>query len=121
MRTYGRIVPDIRFPKQKKWIIVETDDLGSNDYVYATALIQVLKLNLGESPFYANWGIPARGAVHSQIPPDYFVARVAQQFSGRFASLIITPTPTPGNPQIPIYSVNIITHLGTRMQFDVAT
>jgi hypothetical protein len=121
MRTYGRVVPDVRYPKRLKWIIIETDSKGSNDYVYVTSLIQVLKLNLGESPFYANWGIPARGSVHSQIPPDYFVARVAQQFAGKFGSLIITPTPTPGNPQVPIYSVNIITHLGTKIQFDVGT
>jgi hypothetical protein len=121
MRTYGRIIPDIRYPKQLKWIEIDTDVNGSNDYVYVTAIIQVLKLNLGESPFYGNWGIPARGSVHSQIPPDYFVARTAQQFAGIFASLIITPTPTPGNPQIPTYSVNIINHVGTRIQFNIGT
>jgi hypothetical protein len=37
---------------------VTTDANGYNDAVYLTTLSQVLKLNLGESPFYANYGIP---------------------------------------------------------------
>jgi len=57
VRTYGKITnPD----GTQSWVQVTTDGSGSNDAVYATALVQTVKLNINESPFYANSGIPAK-------------------------------------------------------------
>ena len=91
---------------------VVTDPNGQNDQIYLTTMIQVLKLNLGESPFYANYGIPAQQDVVQQIFPDYYVSLVQQQFAQYFASLQIMRTST--TP--PTYLVNLITHNG--IQFD---
>ena len=89
MRTYGR-TQDVITGK-KTWWLVQTDFNGFNDSVYLTALAQVLKLNLGESPFFANYGIPAHQSVVTQVYPNYYLARTQQQFAGYFASLILTP------------------------------
>jgi hypothetical protein len=51
MRVYGRVTDELG---QKTWVQIQTDSDGNNEHVYVTALVQVLKLNLGESPFYAN-------------------------------------------------------------------
>jgi hypothetical protein len=90
MRTYGRIVPDPLFPDDKQWVIVETDANGFDDMVWLTTVVQTIKLNLGESPFYANFGIPAHASVISQIAPDSYLSRIQQQFAQYFLSLIIS-------------------------------
>lgn len=112
MRTYGRVYDEFGVPT---WIVVETDANGHNDYVWATTLVQVLKLNLGESPFYGNYGIPAHPSVVQQVFPDFYVARTQQQFSQFFASLIVAkqnlPTPT--------YQISITTNAGVKMAAQV--
>ncbi len=112
MRVYGRIynggVP--------QWVVVETDAAGNSEYVYVTWLIQVLKLCLGESPFYANYGIPAVPSVVQQIFPDFYVAQVQQQFQQYFASLIISKVPS----TTPTYNVNILMFNGTVFQATIA-
>lgn len=118
MRTYGRIVPDPKgAPNVKKWVEVETDAQGFNDYVYVTALIQVLKLNLGESPFYANYGIPAKPSVVTQVAPDFYVAQTQRQFAGFFANLVIARVPAPvGLPKdTPTYNIAVTTHFGVKI------
>ncbi len=115
MRTYGRI-QDI-LTKQLRWVVVETDSNGFDDYVWITTLCQCLKLNLGESPFYADYGIPAHPSVVSQVQPDFYVARTQQQFAQHFASLIIVKT----SSAPPTYRVNIITNYGTTVQVSIAT
>jgi len=112
MRTYGR-TQDI-LTKKLTWREVTTGPDGSQDYIWVTTLIQTLKLNLGESPFYANYGIPAKQSVQQQIAPDFFVARTQQQYSQYFASLIIAKTAAgPAFPPgTPTYSVFITTHQG---------
>lgn len=118
MRTYGRIIPDEEgAPTVKRWVEVDTTAAGFNDYVYITTLIQVLKLNLGESPFYANYGIPAKPTIVSQVAPDFYVAQAQAQFAGFFASLIIARAPAPvGLPiDTPTYSVNVTTHQGLKL------
>ena len=124
-RVYYRIVPDIKFPDVKKWIVVETDSAGFDDAVYVVALAQCLLLQLGESPFWADWGIPAIQSVQSQIAPDYFVARMQERFAPHFASLIITrePAPASGRSQrpVPTYTVKILTHRGARVSFSAPT
>lgn len=115
MRTYGRIALT-RGGAATKWVEVQTDANGYNDAVYITALIQCLKLNLNESPFWANWGIPAKPSVVQQIAPDYYVALMQQRFSPYFASLIIARILS--NP--PTYRVNLVTQQGFRFDQVIA-
>lgn len=99
----------------KKWTVVETAPDGSNDMVYIVNLIQVLLLNLNESPFYAQYGIPAKPSVIQQVFPDFYVTRVQQQFAPYFASLIITKVKS----RTPTYNVSLITHQGVQVTIDV--
>lgn len=109
MRTYGRV--------NGVWVKVETDENGFNDDVYVTTLIQNLKLSLGESPFYANNGIPAQKSVISQIFPDFYVNQIQQQFSKYFASLLIAKIPA----TYPLYRVNLLTNQGARIDGELAS
>lgn len=112
-RTYGRISnPD----GSKSWEVVQTSASGQNDLVWVTTLCQVLLLNLGESPFYANYGIPAKPSVVQQLFPDFYVSRTQQQFSQYFANLIIVKQPS----TTPKYSVNVITNTGVKIVGQVA-
>lgn len=108
MRTYGRIPNGAG---GLKWVRVDTDAKGFNDMVWLTTLIQCLKLNLNESPFYANHGIPAKPSVIQQIFPDFYVARTQQQFAPYFASLIIAKE----DASFPEYRVNVTTHQGVKI------
>lgn len=121
MRTYGRIALNPLYPKVLTWVEVDTTADGFNDYVYVTTLIQVLKLNLGESPFYANYGIPAKPTVVSQVAPDFYAARTQQQFAGFFANLTIARVPAPvGYPaDTPTYNVAVTTHQGLKLSATV--
>lgn len=116
MRVFGRVVPDIKFPNITMWVVVETTANGLNDYVYVTALIQCLKLNLGESPFYANSGIPAHQSVVTQVQPDFYVTRTQKAYAQFFASLIIAKT----SASPPTYRVNILTHAGVPINLSIA-
>ncbi|MCN3073292.1 hypothetical protein MLN10_17095 [Escherichia coli] len=64
MRTWGRVIDA---NGNKKWVAVESDANGDFSYGWLTTLIQTLKLGLGESPFYANYGIPAQQCIVQQI------------------------------------------------------
>jgi hypothetical protein len=118
MRTYGR-TRDV-LTGHKTWWVVTTDNNGFNDSVYLTTLAQVCKLNLGESPFFANYGIPAHPSVVLQIYPDFYMVRTQQQFAGYFASLIMTPAPISqgaadsddGRP-VPAYNISVLTNYGS--------
>lgn len=118
MRTWGRVTDPNT--KQLVWVEVTTDADGNDAYVWATTLCQNLKLNLGESPFWANHGIPAQPTVVQQVFPDFYVALNQLRFSRFFASLIIArQNPPPGvNPQ---YKVNITTKQGVPLANTVAT
>jgi hypothetical protein len=115
MRVYGRIVPNILYPYKKKWVVVETDANGFNDMVYLTNMIQVIKLNLHESPFFANWGIPAHASVMTQIAPDYNINLIQQRFAKYFMSLTLTNLlnrfDEDGKPE-PAYQFTVITQYG---------
>jgi hypothetical protein len=113
-RTWGRTYDLLGNPT---WQLVQTDANGLNDNVYITALAQVLKLNLGESPFYADYGIPAHQSVVTQIAPDFYMTRTQQQFAKFFASLTITklaPTPPISGRAAPspTYQIRAVTHTG---------
>jgi hypothetical protein len=95
--------------------MVAPDTNGNLDLLWVTTLCQTLLLNLGESPFYANYGIPAHPSVVSQVFPDYYIAYTQQQFAQYFASLIISKQPLP----TPTYMVNVTTHQGVKLNAQV--
>jgi hypothetical protein len=114
MRVYGRTFDSAGNPLQ--WVVVETDAQGSNEYVYVTWLIQVLKLVTGESPFYANVGIPAVVTVVTQVFPDWYVSQVQAMFQQYFASLIISKVQS----STPTYNIQILMFNGTTFQATIA-
>lgn len=114
MRTWGRVgqVNGVG----GTWQEVTTAPNGDNSMVYLTTLIQNLRLNLGESPFYANNGIPAYQSVMTQIAPDFYVSRIQQQFAPYFASLQIKRVP--GTAQ-PTYNVTAVTLYGAVLEQEI--
>ena len=108
LRTYGRTYnPDGTY----QWAVVTTDANGFSDEVYLTTLVQCFKLNLGESPFYSQYGIPAQQSVIQQVFPDFYVNRTQSQFSQYFASLQVSKVANP----TPTYNVSAITHQGAKL------
>lgn len=114
LRTYGRTYDAYGVPT---WVVVKTDAKGFNDAVYLTTLIQCLKLSIGESPFYANYGIPAQRSIIQQVFPDFYVAKTQSQFSQYFANLIIAKVSSRLNPT---YNVNVVTHQGSKIGLQIA-
>jgi hypothetical protein len=116
MRTYGRVYSD---PQTYTWQEVQTDQSGSNDYVYLTGLIQELKLNLGESPFWANRGIPAGPSVVQQIAPDFYVMQMQQRYAPYFLNITIVKVPggtdSEGSPA-PTYRINVTMHYNQQLE-----
>jgi hypothetical protein len=115
MRTYGRKSnPD----GSKTWVEIDTDANGFNDNVWLTTLAQCLKLNLGESPFYSNFGIPAYQTIVTQVLPDYYVMQTQTQFAPHFASLTISRVPqsTP-----PVYNLSAVTNSGAILNSTIPT
>lgn len=117
MRTYGRIPVPGTDGTQLQWVEVDTDANGYNDNVYLTTLAQVLALNLGESPFYANYGIPQQQSVVTQVYPDYYVMQTQMQFAGYFSWLAINRVPGTVDP---VYNVNVVTQSGATLNVSIA-
>lgn len=115
MRTYGRITNS---DGTKTWVVIETDANGWNDNVWLTTLAQALKLNLGESPFYANYGIPQYQTIVSQTLPDYYVIQMQTKFAPYFASLSIVRVP---NSSPPTYNISAVCHSGAILNKTIAT
>lgn len=123
MRVYGRVPLDLTNPRGPyKWIVIETTPQGFNDDVYIVALAQTLKLNLNESPFWGNYGIPAHQSIMQQVMPDFYVLQAQQLYQSFFSSLIVTksaevPQPALNNLQnvnvpAPVYRFSVITNYG---------
>lgn len=85
MITFGR-------DENGLWQSVETDANGYDDDCYLTTVAQVLQSQLGESPFFAQYGIPARQSITARTHPDYWINRVREQFSPMFTSISIVKT-----------------------------
>ena len=102
------------------WVAVKPDADGDTSYLHLTALIQCFRLNLGESPFYGNFGIPARASVQQQIAPDYSVAFIQSAYSGYFTSLLVVKQPDAPNAPSPTYAVSVIFKNGSKMRAAVA-
>ena len=111
-RTYGRTAPD-EFGNQQWVVIVPDPATGLVDMLWFATVAQTMRLSLGESPFYAQYGIPAKQSVETQIPPDLYVARIQAQYSSYFASLVITKAPSSNPPNLtPIYNAYAVAHSG---------
>jgi len=118
MRTWGRVTnPD----GSRTWVEVSTDAKGYNDQVYLTTLVQVLQLNLGESPFFGDWGIPAAASVLQQVQPDYYVSLTQQRFAQYFASILLAKRPQPPNQPTPVYALRVVTQQGAILTGPIAT
>lgn len=114
MRIYGRVYDNLGNPT---WVTVSTDANGYNDQVYLTALAQDILLNLGESPFFANNGIPAQQSVVTQVFPDYYAMMAQGQYASYFASLTIVRVP---GSYPPVYNVQAITNRGVILKDSIA-
>jgi hypothetical protein len=84
--------------------------------VWITTVIQTLKLNLGESPFFANFGIPAHTSLMQQIAPDYYAAFTQQTYGQYFSSLIISREQ---GATVPTYNVSITTNQGITLSSSI--
>ena len=107
MRTYGVD------PNTQQWV-----EVSETSYVWLATLAQTLRLNQGESPFYANYGIPAQNSVHTQIPPDLAVNRTQTQYAPYFASLTVVKQQNAVNPT---YNISAVFQNGTTISSMVAT
>ena len=107
MRTYGVD------PNTQQWV-----EVTNTSYVWLATLAQTLRLNQGESPFYANYGIPAQNSVHTQIPPDLAVNRTQTQYAPFFASLTVLKQQNTANPT---YNISAVFQNGTTISSQVAT
>lgn len=110
MRVWGR--------QGGQWVMVTTDQNGYDDAVNVTWLAQVLKLVLGESPFWSNWGIPQYQSIMTQIAPTYYVMQTQGFFSGKFAALSISRVSGVTNPT---YNINIVTKTGATITAEIPT
>lgn len=112
MRTYGR-------DSSGKWVVVETDASGNNSALYVTTLAQCIKLSPGESPFFADYGIPAQQTIVTQVYPDYFVAKLQAQFAQFFASLTISRAQSQDGVT-PSYRIDIVSKNGDVINRSIA-
>lgn len=117
MRTYGRVYDAYGNPEA--WQVIETDANGHNDAVYVTTMIQCLRLNLGESPFHADLGIPAHQSILSQVYPDFYVSYIQNYFAPYFASLTVSRQPTSYQAPDPVYDIYVITNSGASVALEV--
>jgi len=90
----------------------------SAGYIWLATLTQTLRLSINESPYYANYGIPAQTSVQTQVPPDLALNNTQRQYSPYFKSLTILrqqniPTPT--------YNIRVVFLDGTTIQSVIAT
>jgi len=102
MRTYNKA--------SGVWKEITTDANGYDDNIWVATLIQCLKLNLGEDPFFADIGIPLQETIATQVYPDFYIARIQSQFAQYFTSLSISRRKTTN--QNPAYDVKIVTNKG---------
>jgi hypothetical protein len=93
------------------WVEVQTDVNGDNSWVYLVTMLQELQLELNESPFFANRGLPARESILQQVAPDLYMSLIQQNYSQYFASLVISRQPDPASGD-PTYQVNVIFNSG---------
>lgn len=114
-RIWGRVYDQYGNPT---WVAVTADVNGDLSNFYLTALAQVIQLQPNESPFYANYGIPAQTSILTQVYPDYYAMQIQSQYAAFFASLTISRVPQ-SNP--PVYNVTAVTNNGALLEASIAT
>lgn len=119
IRTYGR-VGQVN-GQGGTWTVVTPDANGETANIYLTTTIQTLKLSRNESPFWANYGIPAEQTIVSQIFPDLYVSQTQSQFSPFFSSLVLTRGPSTPPAAGPKYNVTAVSNSGAVLNAQVAT
>lgn len=114
MRTYFR-----KFNEDgtNEWLVISTAANGDDSMVYLVTLIQCILLNLNESPFFANYGIPAQQSVLTQVLPDFYMLQLQTLFAPYFASIIVSRLPGP----IPTYNVAVTTFQGAQLTAQIVT
>jgi len=105
MRSYGR-------DQNGDWV-----QINETSYIWLATLAQTLRLTPGESPFYAEYGIPSVSSVQNQVPPDAAIARTQSQYSPYFASLTVIKQ----NTFEPTYRINAVFKDGTVISNVVAS
>jgi hypothetical protein len=123
MRTFGRVYalnPDgTKVSPQPagypQWVVVTTDANGFDDDVWLSTLCQTFLLNLGESPFYADRGLPAQPTIVMRVQPDFYVNRIQTLFAPKFANIIVAKEST--NP--PIYRVAVTKNNGAKVSLAI--
>ncbi len=114
MRIHGRqLNPD----GTKTWVTLDTANGDSEDAVYVLWLIQTLKLNTLESPYWPGWGVPIWQVMQNTFYPDSSIAKIQADFSQYFAFLSIARVANPD----PYYRVIVITKNGTMKTIKVLT
>ena len=116
MRTYGRVGQTNGLGGT--WTEVDPDLNGDTSNIYLTTVCQVLKLNLGESPMYGDYGIPAQPSVMTQTFPDYYAMQTQTRFAPFFASLFINRVQ---GSFPPVYTVRALCRSGAVLNASVAT
>jgi hypothetical protein len=112
MRIHGRQPnPDGTYT----WVTLDTVTGASIDEIYVLWLVQSLKLNTLESPFWPGWGVPIWQAMQNTFYPDSSIAQLQANFAQYFAYLSITRLNDPD----PFYQVIVITKNGTYQNFKV--
>lgn len=106
MRTYGRTAAG-------QWVVITEPS-----YVWLATLAQTLRLNEKESPFYANYGIPARNSVMTQVAPTIAISKTQSQYAPYFANLSITKDEFAADPT---YNISAVFQNGTVFQQQVAS
>jgi len=105
-RSYGRTAELV-------WV-----EITDPDYIQLATLAQTLRLQQNESPFFANYGIPAQSSIMSQLAPDAAIATTQSQFAPYFANLIVSRVTTATNPT---YNISAVFKNGTIIQSTLAT
>jgi len=114
MRIHGRLLnPD----GTKTWVTLDTAKGDSIDTIYVLWLVQTLKLNTLESPYWPDWGVPIWQVMQNTFYPDSSIAKIQANFSQYFSYLSIARVPNPD----PYYSVTVITKNGTTKTIQVLT
>lgn len=116
MRVWGR--PKNPDGSYGPWMAVVTDINGDSSNCYLTALCQAIKLNLNESPFFANTGIPQVQTIATQVFPDLYLSQIQRQYAQYFASLTIVRAQGSNPPQ---YNISAVCNSGAILNTTVAT
>lgn len=115
MRIWGRVSVTSEGVTTRQWVAVETQPNGDNTMVWVVCLCQVLLLNLGESPFYADWGIPQYPSVMTQVFPDIYTYLTQQRFSQYFLSLTVQKVNSP----TPTYNISVVSKSGATISASI--